>query len=242
MWQILEEAPEVYEAADYFMEAGDWVTWMLTGEQTRSSAVAGFKSIFIDGKYPSKSFLRALDPRMENVPEEKLGYGKVKMLSVGERAGYITESAAKLTGLTTSCAVTVNLSDAHAAVPAAKICTPGKMLMILGTSTCTMLLSDEIHDVPGICGIVKDGFIPGMYAYEAGQSCVGDHFRVVCRHSCSRRIQKGGRRKRYVHTKAAQVRKMAELSPGESGLIALDWWNGNRAFSSTRIYREFSSE
>lgn len=228
LWQILEEAPEVYEAADYFMEAGDWVTWMLTGEQTRSSAVAGFKSIFIDGKYPSKSFLRALDPRMENVPEEKLGCGKVKMLSVGERAGYITESAAKLTGLTTSCAVTVNLSDAHAAVPAAKICTPGKMLMILGTSTCTMLLSDEIHDVPGICGIVKDGFIPGMYAYEAGQSCVGDHFAwfadTLAPAEYKKEAEEGG-----MSTLKLLVRKMAELSPGESGLIALDWWNGNRS-------------
>ncbi len=228
IWQTLEEAPSVYEAADFFIEAGDWITWMLTGKQTRSSAVAGFKSIFIDGKYPDKSFLRSLDPRMENVSEEKLGYGSVQMLSVGSCAGYITESAAKLTGLTTKCAVTVNSADAHAAVPAAKIFTPGKMLMILGTSTCTMLLSDEIHDIPGICGIVKNGFIPGMYAYEAGQSCVGDHFSWFADNLAPAEYKKEAD-ERGISVLKLLVEKMSHISAGESGLLALDWWNGNRS-------------
>ena len=230
IWQTLEESPDVYEAADYFIEAGDWITWMLTGTQTRSSAVAGFKSIFIDGKYPGKSFMRALDPRMENVAEQKLGYGNsnIKMLPIGSCAGYITESAAKLTGLTTKCAVSINSADAHAAVPAAKICSPGKMLMILGTSTCTMLLSDNIHDVPGICGIVKDGFVPGMYAYEAGQSCVGDHFAWFADNLAPAEYKREAE-ERGISVLKLLVEKMSHLSPGESGLLALDWWNGNRS-------------
>ena len=230
IWQTLEESPDVYEAADYFIEAGDWITWMLTGTQTRSSAVAGFKSIFIDGKYPDKNFMRALDPRMENVAEQKLGYGNsnIKMLPIGSCAGYITESAAKLTGLTTKCAVSINSADAHAAVPAAKICSPGKMLMILGTSTCTMLLSDNIHDVPGICGIVKDGFMPGMYAYEAGQSCVGDHFAWFADNLAPAEYKREAE-ERGISVLKLLVEKMSHLSPGESGLLALDWWNGNRS-------------
>ena len=164
------------------------------------------------------------------------------MLSVGERAGYITESAAKLTGLTTSCAVTVNLSDAHAAVPAAKICTPGKMLMILGTSTCTMLLSDEIHDVPGICGIVKDGFIPGMYAYEAGQSCV--ECTVVVRSTLllPPNNKKEAEEKRYVHTKAAREEDGGAVPRRKRTYRPRLVERRTAAFSSTRIYREFSSE
>lgn len=228
IWQILEEAPEVYSAADYFMEAGDWVTWMLTGKQTRSSAVAGFKSVYIDGKYPDRSFFRSLDPRMENVVQEKLGFGEVEMLNVGSICGKITNEAARLTGLTPGCAVTVNLADAHAALPAAKITEPGKMLMVLGTSTCTMLLSKEFHVVPGICGVVENGFIDGMYGYEAGQSCVGDHFSWFADNFTPPEYKKEADELGITPLKLL-VRKMADLNPGESGLLALDWWNGNRS-------------
>lgn len=228
LWQILEEAPEVYNSADYFIEAGDWVTWMLTGKQTRSSAVAGFKSIFVDGKYPDKDFLASLDSRLANVAEEKLGYGKVEMLPVGSCAGYITESASKLTGLEVGCAVTINHADAHAAVLGTKATKAGNLLMALGTSTCTMLLSENIHYVPGICGIVKDGFIPGMYGYEAGQCCVGDHFAWFADNFTSAEYKKEADEKGISPLKLL-IQKMADLSVGESGLLALDWWNGNRS-------------
>lgn len=228
IWQILEEAPEVYTAADFFIEAGDWITWLLTGNQTRSSAVAGFKSMLVDGKYPDKSFFRALDPRMENVAEEKLGFGKVRMLSVGSLAGRITESAAKLTGLEVGCAVCVNSADAHAAVPAAKITEPGKMLMVLGTSTCTMLLGEERNTVPGICGVVNDGFLPGMYGYEAGQCCVGDHFAWFADNFTPAEYKKEAEDSGITPLRLL-VEKMSRLNPGESGLLALDWWNGNRS-------------
>lgn len=228
MWQILSESPDVYNAADRFIEAGDWITWLLTGEETRSSGVAGFKSIYVDGEYPSREFLRTLDPRLELAPEEKLGFGKAKMLPPSSLAGYITPSAAKLTGLCEGCAVTINHADAHAALYAAKITSPAHMLMAMGTSNCTMLMSEDIRNVPGICGIVKDGFVPGLYAYEAGQCCLGDHYAWFADKLTPYEYKKEAD-ERGISPLKLLVEKMAQLVPGESGLLALDWWNGNRS-------------
>ncbi len=95
---------------------------------------------------------------------------------LGSRAGEITEKSAALTGLLPGTAVAVANVDAHVAVPAVKIDGPGKMLAIMDTSTCHMVLGEGEHSVPGICGYVEDGILPGFFGYEAGQSCVGDHF------------------------------------------------------------------
>ncbi len=225
VWQILEEAPEVYEAADTFIEAGDWIIWQLTGEITRNSCALGYKANYTDEGYPTKDFLRALDPRLENFVEEKL-LGTVA--PIGSAAGYISEAGAALTGLKAGTPVAACVIDAHAAVPAAKVASPGKMLAIMGTSTCHMLVSDKSDTVPGICGIVRDGMIPNTYGYEAGQVCVGDHFAWLAENLAPAEYK--------AEAEAAgkpllpfMIAKSAAEKPGESGILALDWWNGNRS-------------
>jgi len=226
IWQILNEAPEIYEAADRFIEAADWVVLQLTGEEKRNSCTAGYKAIWHKKMgYPSKDFFKALDPRLENLVDEKLSRD---IYPIGTKAGEITEKAARLTGLRPGTAVAVGNVDAHVAVPAVGITEPGKMLMIIGTSTCHMLLGTEEKMVPGICGVVEDGIIPGYLGYEAGQSCVGDHFHWFIE-NCVPEEYKKEAAERGVSIHKVLREKASRLKPGESGLVALDWWNGNRS-------------
>jgi L-ribulokinase len=226
VWQILNEAPEIYDGADQILEATDWVISQLTGEITRNSCTAGYKAIWHkqDG-YPSQDFFKALDPRLENVVEEKLS---TKIFPIGAKAGEITEKAAKLTGLKPGTAVAVANVDAHVAVPAVGITEPGKLLMIMGTSTCHILLGEEEKVVPGMCGVVEDGVIPGYMGYEAGQSCVGDHFEWFTENCVPASYQEEANA-RGINIHELLTEKASKLQVGESGLLALDWWNGNRS-------------
>lgn len=224
-WQILKEAPEVYRAADRFIEAGDWVVWMLTGNESRSSSAAGYKALWRKGAgYPDSAFFAALDPGLENIVD-KLSRD---IYPIGSRAGTITEQAARLTGLREGTAVAAANIDAHVALPAVGVVSPGQMLMIMGTSTCHILLSDTQSAVPGIAGVVEDGAIPGYFAYEAGQACVGDHFDWFMRH-CVPAHEREEAEAQGLDIFEYMTRKADALQPGQSGLIALDWWNGNRS-------------
>jgi len=226
LWQILDEAPEVYEKMDYFIEAADWVIWQLCGVQTRNSCTAGYKEIWhkTDG-YPSKEFFKALDPRLENVVEDKLN---CPITPLGQKAGSITAEAAKLTGLKVGTAVAVGNVDAHVTIPAVKIDRPGKILGIMGTSTCHILLGDQEKIVPGMCGVVEDGVLPGFYGYEAGQSCVGDHFAWFV-NNCLPASYSEAAKQKNISAHQYLTEKASQLAVGESGLVALDWWNGNRS-------------
>ncbi len=224
--QILDEAPEIYSAADRFMEAGDWIVMMLTGVEKRNSCTAGYKAIWSKREgYPSNDFFKALDPRLEHVVDEKLSRD---IYPLGDKAGELTERMAAVTGLLPGTAVAVANVDAHVAVPAVGIVEPGKMLMIMGTSTCHMVLGDEEKMVPGMCGVVEDGIIPGFQGYEAGQSCVGDHFEWFIE-NCLPASYTEEARKRGIDIHTLLEEKAGALKPGQSGLIALDWWNGNRS-------------
>lgn len=226
IWQILDEDEEIYNRAQRFVEAADWVIWQLCGKETKNSCTAGYKALWHKEKgYPDKEFFKALDPRMENLVEEKLC---CPISPIGQKAGEITPEAARLTGLLEGTAVAVANVDAHVAVPAAGITESGKMLMIIGTSTCDILLGDAEKVVPGMCGVVEDGVLPGFMGYEAGQSCVGDHFDWFVKNCVPAS---------YVEAAAAEGvsihkylrEKAKKLAVGESGLVALDWWNGNRS-------------
>lgn len=226
IWQVLEEAPEVFAETDFFIEAADWVIWQLTGRQTRNSCTAGYKAIWHkrDG-YPRKEFFKLLDPRLENVVEDKLN---CSISPLGTKAGEITAQAAKLTGLKEGTAVAVGNVDAHVTVPAVKIDGEGKMLAIMGTSTCHILLGKEEKNVPGICGVVEDGVYPGYFGYEAGQSCVGDHFAWFMENCVpASYIEEAKNQGKNIFQFVSE--KASCLAVGESGLIALDWWNGNRS-------------
>lgn len=226
IWQILNEAPDIYEKADRFMEAADWVVLQLTGEEKRNSCTAGYKAIWNKQKgYSSKEFFKALDPRLENIVDDKLC---CDIYPIGTKAGELTADAEKWTGLKAGTAVAVANVDAHVAVPAVGITEPGKMLMIMGTSTCHMLLGTEEKVVPGMCGVVEDGIIPGYPGYEAGQSCVGDHFEWFVENCVPVEYHKEAE-ERGINIHKALREKAQKLKAGESGLVALDWWNGNRS-------------
>jgi L-ribulokinase len=225
-WQILDEAPEVYAAADRLLEAADWVTWQLCGEEKRNSCTAGYKAIWSKSEgYPSNEFYKALDPGLEHLVDDKLSRD---IYALGQRAGGLTAQAAGWTGLKAGTAVAIANVDAHVSVPAATVVEPGRMVIIMGTSNCHMVLGDSEHIVPGMCGYVEDGIIPDFFGYEAGQSCVGDHFAWFVENCVPAAYQQEAeRRKIDIHSLLEE--KAAALKPGESGLVALDWWNGNRS-------------
>ncbi len=226
VWQIINEAPDIYETADRFIEAGDWLVLQMTGEEKRSSCIAGYKGLWHKQEaYPSKEFFKTLDPGLENLVEDKLS---TDIYPIGSKAGELTDSAANLLGLNQGTPVAVAIIDAHAAVPAAGITEEGKMLMVMGTSTCHMVLGKEEKWVPGVGGIVEDGMIPGYFGYEAGQACVGDHFEWFV-DNCVPLEYHQEAKERGINLHNLLTEKANKLAPGESGLIALDWWNGNRS-------------
>ena len=224
--QILDEAPEIYAAADRLLEAADWVVWQLTGVETRNSCTAGYKAMWSKREgFPANAYFAALDPRLGNVIDEKMSR---KISPIGDRAGGLTPQAARWTGLKPGTAVAIANVDAHVSVPAATVVEPGQMVMIMGTSICHMVLGKDEHLVPGICGYVEDGIIPGFFGYEAGQSCVGDHFAWFVDNAVPPQYHALAK-KRKADLHVVLEAEAAKLKPGESGLLALDWWNGNRS-------------
>lgn len=223
--QILQEAPEVYEAADRLIEAADWLIWQLCGVETRNTCTAGYKAIVQNGTYPSREYFAALDPRFADVVDTKMSR---EFAPLGGRAGGLTEQAAAWTGLKPGTAVAVANVDAHVTAPAVKAVKPGQMVMIMGTSTCHIMNGDSLQPVEGMCGVVDGGIIPGLWGYEAGQSGVGDIFAWFVDNAVPPEYHEAA--------KAAGLdlhqyleREAAKQKPGEHGLVALDWWNGNRS-------------
>jgi L-ribulokinase len=226
-WQILDEDPQIYAAADRLIEGADWVTWQLTGVETRNSCTAGYKAIWSKREgFPPHEFFRALDPRMEQIIDDKMSRN---LQPLGGRAGSLTPQAAGWTGLRPGTAVAIANVDAHVSVPAATVTEPGKMVIIMGTSNCHMVMGTEERIVPGMCGYVEDGIIPGFFGYEAGQSCVGDHFAWFVENCVPAAYEREARERGTLSIHELLEEKAARLKPGESGLLALDWWNGNRS-------------
>jgi L-ribulokinase len=224
--QILDEAPEVYAATERLIEAADWVVWQLTGVETRNSCTAGYKAMWSKREgFPRNAYFAALDPRLEHVIDQKMSRD---IRPIGDTAGGLTPQAAAWTGLNPGTAVAIANVDAHVAVPATTVVETGRMVMIMGTSICHMVLGSEEHLIPGICGYVEDGILPGLFGYEAGQSCVGDHFAWFVE-NCVPPQYFAIAQQEGVDVHTVLERQAAALKPGESGLLALDWWNGNRS-------------
>jgi L-ribulokinase len=226
IWQILNEAPEIYDRTDLFLEATDWVIYSLTGTMLRNSCTAGYKAIWHKKNgYPSRDFFKALDPRLEDLTSTKL---RGEVVPLGTKVGELTAEMAAMIGLNAGTAIAVGNVDAHAAVPAVGVVTPGKLVMAMGTSICHMLLGTEEKQVEGMCGVVEDGIIPGFLGYEAGQSAVGDIFAWYVDEAVPAYVAEAAEREGIsVHEWLEQ--KAAAYKPGETGLLALDWWNGNRS-------------
>lgn len=223
--EIVLKAPDVYEAADNFMEVSDYLVFLLTGEMTRCMCHAGYKLLWNEeDAYPSEEFLRALHPNLSSLKSKLKG----REVQVGECVGRLTEEAAGRLGLREGTAVAASMIDAHVAVPSLGIDGPDKALMILGTSCCMLLCSEKLSYIKGISGCVKNAVLPGLYAYEAGQSAVGDLFDWFVKNCVPGSYEKEAADKNIsIHMLLSE--KASRLAPGESGLVALDWWNGNRS-------------
>ncbi|MDT8302242.1 MAG: ribulokinase [Sedimentisphaerales bacterium] len=221
----LRTDPAVFDAAFTWVEHSDWMPAVLTGTQApdklkRCRCAAGHKAMFNSqwGGLPAKDFLVKLDPKLGELRERLYE----ETYTVETQAGTLTEQWAQKLGLPAGIPVAVGAFDAHLGAVGSGIA-PGKLIKIIGTSTCDMLVfetSGELADVPGICGIVDGSILPGFFGLEAGQSAVGDIFNWFVNY-----IQPGGK---DAGSHEALTERAAKLKPGQSGLLALDWNNGNR--------------
>jgi L-ribulokinase len=221
----LRVAPEVFDAAYTWVEHADWITSILTAtdhpdKMKRCRCAAGHKAFFNKhwGGYPDKAFLEKLNPKLgllrDTLPDETF--------TVGEAAGGLSEQWASKLELKAGIPVSMGAFDCHLGAIGAGI-GPGTMVKVLGTSTCDLMVSEvstPLQDIPGVCGIVDGSVLPGSFGIEAGQSAVGDIFNWFVNY-----IQPGGEEN---GSHQVLTEKAATLKPGQSGLIALDWNNGNR--------------
>lgn len=223
--QLLEESPEIYSAMRYWIEAADWIIWQLCGNYVRNICTAGYKGIYQDGKYPSSDYLSALNPAFADFISAKLDH---TIGELGAKAGTLTKEAAQWTGLPEGIAVAVGNVDAHVTSAAANAVNPGQMVAIMGTSTCHVMVSDRLAEVPGMCGVVPGGIVSGKLGYEAGQSGVGDIFGWFANNyvpeEYAEKAQKLGK---DIHTYLSDL--AVEQPVGGHGLVALDWQSGNRS-------------
>ncbi len=223
--QLLEEDPDVYQRADRWIEAADWIIWQLTGTETRNACTAGYKGIWQDGHYPSREFLAALNPGFAGFAADKLAH---PVSALGRRAGSLTPLAAAWTGLPEGIAVAVGNVDAHVTPTAANAIAPGQMVAIMGTSTCHVMNGTALAEVPGMCGVVDGGIVAGSWGYEAGQSGVGDIFAWFAEHAVPPAYHAEARRRGITLHELLSEQAAAEPAGGH-GLIALDWLSGNRS-------------
>ncbi len=223
--QLLEEAPDLYARTVHWVEAADWIVWQLCGVYVRNACTAGYKGIRQDGRYPTPEFLAALNPEFGDFVAHKLDQA---IGQLGDAAGRLSAAGAALTGLPEGIAVAVGNVDAHVTVPAADATAPGKLVAIMGTSTCHVLNGESLHEVPGMCGVVDGGITAGLWGYEAGQSGVGDIFGWFVEHGVPRAYHdEAAERGLSVHQLLTE--KAATQAIGEHGLVALDWHSGNRS-------------
>ena len=223
--EVLEEDPEVYAAMMHWVEAADWIVWQLTGTYTRNACTAGYKAIRQDGRYPSPEFLAELNPDFADFVTGKVDW---PIIDLGDRAGNLSARAAEWTRLPEGIAVAAGNVDAHVTNPAGQAIEPGQMVAIMGTSTCHTMNSDQLHEVPGMCGVVDGGITKGLWGYEAGQSGVGDIFGWFVHNSVPEGYAAEAR-SRGIGLHELLTAKAAAQQVGEHGLLALDWHSGNRS-------------
>lgn len=222
--QMLREDPEIYAAADAFLEVPDWLNRLLTGEKKQSISTAGYKAMYFNEKgYPSREFLRRIDPGLEGFVEDKLG-GTVCPLD--KPFGRLRPEWAKVLGLCPGTIVGCSIIDAHACMIGCGITKPGSMMLVLGTSSVQSVLSDGSFSGGGIIGTIRDCIVPGYYAWETGLAAVGDQlswFAANCAgiEPCTDGEELSNRLERLTAL-------AAKLEPDEFGPIALDWFNGNK--------------
>jgi L-ribulokinase len=218
--QIYEEDPEVYEATAKFIEATDWIVWQLTGVERRCSCAASYKAFWSpDAGLPPAEYFEAAAAGFSG-SVAKLG---TAFYPLGTCAGLVRADLAERLGLPPDVAVAVGNVDSFVSVAGAGVERPGTLVTVVGTSICDMVVHPDEVLLPGITGVVRDGILPGLYGYEAGQPAVGDMLAWYVDTLLGTEGSEGAR------GYAALERAAGELAPGATGLVALNWWNGNRS-------------
>jgi L-ribulokinase len=223
--ELFEDDRTAYDRTERWVEAADWIVWQLSGAYVRNACTAGYKGIRQDGQYPSREFLAEVHPDFADFVTEKLDH---PLGQLGDRAGTLTAQAAEWTGLPEGIAVAVGNVDAHVTVAAADALDSGQLVAIMGTSTCHVMNSDVLREVPGMCGVVDGGILDGAWGYEAGQSGVGDIFAWFVDSSVPESYHVEARR-RGVSLHEYLTELAGKQQVGEHGLLALDWHSGNRS-------------
>jgi L-ribulokinase len=201
--QLAEQAPQLWKAADRFIEAGDWLVWQLTGQETRSLGFAAYKAQYQPGiGYP----IDVVPGLLEKLAEPK---------PVGTTAGSLNVKWRERTGIRGGAIVAIPLIDSHAVMPAAGAVETGTLVGALGTSAVFLLLDDQQRALPaGIEGLARDGVLPSFWCYEAGQAGFGDTLAWF--------VRTFPRAERLDENFAAYNAAAARLRPGENHLLALD--------------------
>jgi L-ribulokinase len=222
--QILEEDPEIYHAADAILEVSDWLTLLLTGKKRRSFNMASYKAMWDGEKYPPARLLRAFNPGLEHLAEEKMA---AEVVPVGSKLGELNGEWAGRLGLLPGTAVGAGIIDAHAGLPGCGITKPGQMMLMIGTSSVQAVLSEKPYSGKGVMGGVRGGIVGGYYALESGLAGVGDIFEWFTTSAVPEKY--GAAAKAEGKSLFRFLGEMAnQKKPGESGLLALDWWGGNK--------------
>ncbi len=226
IWHCLNVDPQVFMGAYTWVEYCDWITAVLSGTDVtpdkivRSRCAAGHKAFYNEqwGGLPDKEFLAMLDPRLADLRDRLYN----TTAAVDSEAGKLTKEWSEKLGLPVGIPIAVAAFDCHLGAIGAGVA-PGTMVKVIGTSTCDIMVADgksDLADIPGVCGIVDGSVLPGYFGIEAGQSAVGDIFNWFVNY-----IQPGGKED---GSHVNLTSKAAQLKPGQSGLLALDWNNGNR--------------
>ncbi len=221
--QLYDEAPDLYAQADTYVDFPDLMVLYLTGRLTRSEMVLALKVYYSQGECPSREVLSAARPGFESALEKLRG----DIVPASRPAGRLRDKLAARWGLNGGITVASGILDAHAGLLSAGVISPETCLAALGTSGCYICPAEKLVPVPGITGSLSRGLV-NMPLYEAGQSCVGDGFawfeRQLVPDDVRVRAAEAGLGVQSYLTDLAR-----KLAPGQTGLIALDWWNGNRS-------------
>lgn len=222
--ELAVNAPEIFEKTHSFLEAADWLVWLLTGNPVRSISMAGCTGYYRVGSgYPSREFFGADYPEAETVPDKLRG----TMLPLGSCAGYLTERWAEELGLIPGTPVGIGTLDSHIGVIGCGASRSGDMAAVIGTSACTMLNANQEDVIPGIYLGAQDANVPGLYGYEGSQNCVGDMLGWFVENCVPYKAYTQAQEENLdIHSYL--IKKAENILPGQSGLMALDWFNGNR--------------
>lgn len=223
--ETAEEDPELYRSASEILEAGDWLTRVLTDSHERSCSMASYKAWWNQEEgYVDKEFLKELHPALENFTEDK---APGSICEIGKPIGYLNQEWAEKLGLVPGTIVAPSVIDSHAGVPGSGLSNEKQVMMVVGTSSVIVGLGTYPYSEKGIYGAVKDAIVPGYYAWESGLASVGDLFGWFV-DRCVPAQDLADAEKKGITVHELLCKKAGKLYPGQSGVMALEWWNGNK--------------